>query len=249
MDGTNKSTKKEGETPRKQKQENKRREEKQGYICEENEELLTPQETCVRYNICPRTVTNWLSRGKIRFTRTPGGHKRYICRKNIPLTNTPITTGRYICYARVSSNAQRQDLERQVEYLRDRYPQHEIITDIGSGINFKRKGFNTILDSAIKGNVKEIVVTYRDRLCRFGFEFVENIISKYSTGKVVVLNRQETSPEQELVDDLISIVTVFSSRIYGSRSHSVKNKIKEIISKEKETNSNIENIENEIISN
>jgi hypothetical protein len=102
-----------------------------------------------------------------------------------------------------------------------------IIKDIGSGLNFKRKGFNSILDFAIKGDIQEVVVTHKDRLCRFGFELIERIITEYSNGKIVVLNQEKTSPEKELVDDLISIVTVFSSRLYGLRSHSIKKQIKE----------------------
>jgi hypothetical protein len=94
------------------------------------------------------------------------------------------------------------------------------------GINFKRKGFNTILDSAIRGDIEKVVVTYRDRLCRFGFELIQKIITTQSNGKIVVLNNKETTPEQELVTDLISIITVFSARLYGLRSHQVKNRIK-----------------------
>jgi predicted site-specific integrase-resolvase len=130
-------------------------------------------------------------------------------------------------YCRVSTPSQKEDLERQVEYLRNKYPDFKIIKDIGSGINFKRKGFNSIINSAIKGNLKTLVVTHRDRLCRFGFELIERIIKEFSNGEIMVLNSEKTSPEKELVDDLISIVTVFSSRIYGLRSHSLKKKIKE----------------------
>lgn len=231
----------------KEKRETSRKQE-QEYICNENEELLTSKQTCERFNVCQRTLTRWINKGTIKFTRTKGGHKRYICRKIIsePRTLTFRETGRYICYARVSSASQKKDLERQIEYLRNKYPKHEIIRDIGSGINFKRKGFNSILDSAIEGNVREIVVTYKDRLCRFGFEFFERIISTYSKGEIVVLNQQETSPEKELVDDLISIITVFSSRIHGLRSCKIKKQIKENTSKErrKTQNDKIENVSN-----
>jgi predicted site-specific integrase-resolvase len=120
-------------------------------------------------------------------------------------------------------------LERQVEYFRCKYPDYEIVKDIGSGLNFKRKGFNTILDSAIKGDIGEVVVTHKDRLCRFGFELVLRIIES-TNGKILVLDKEETSPEKELVNDILSIITVFSSRLYGLRSHSIKNKIREATS-------------------
>jgi predicted site-specific integrase-resolvase len=112
------------------------------------------------------------------------------------------------------------------------YPEHEIVSDIGSGINFKRKGLLSILDSAIKGDIEEIVVTHRDRLCRFGFELIERVITSGSQGKIVVLNQRKTSPQQELVDDLVSIITVFSSRLYGLRSHQIAKQIKQITKEE-----------------
>ena len=134
--------------------------------------------------------------------------------------------GRKICYCRVSTPSQKEDLERQVEYFQAEFPNHEIIKDTGSGLNFKRKGFNAILDSAIRGDISEVVVTHKDRLCRFGFELIERVIAS-GNGKILVLNQEKTSPEKELVDDLLSIITVFSARLYGLRSHQLKRKIKE----------------------
>ena len=151
------------------------------------------------------------------------------------------TTKRNICYCRVSTSSQKEDLERQVEFFRCKYPNHEIIKDIGSGLNFKRKGFNSILDFAFKGDIGEVVVTHKDRLCRFGFELVLRIIES-TNGKILVLDKEETSPEKELVNDILSIITVFSSRLYGLRSHAIKNKIREA------TSSCSENTENKTIS-
>ncbi len=191
--------------------------------------LLKPREVCKLYNIKPRTLLNWSYDGKIKFTRNLAGHRRYI----IEDSEQP-KVQRKICYCRVSTASQKEDLERQINFFRIEYPGYEIVTDIGSGINFKRKGFNTILDLAIDGDVKEIVVTHKDRLCRFGFELIERIIQERSNGVIVVLNKTETSPEQELTRDLISIITVFSSRLYGLRS----NKIKKIIAESKELQNN-----------
>jgi len=97
------------------------------------------------------------------------------------------------------------------------------------------------LDAAIKGNIGEIVVTHKDRLCRFGFELFERILSQCSNGKIVVLNHTETSPQEELINDLLSIITVFSSRLYGLRSHFIKKQIRDTI-KEK-CQSQAQNIE------
>ena len=192
----------------------------------EDNELLRPEQVCHLLKICTRTLFEWEKKGKIQCARTKGGHRRVLYSSIKPfLSNSKEIPRRKICYGRVSTSGQKEDLERQVAFFRDRYPNHEIITDIGSGINFIRKGFKALLEASNKGHIQEIVVTHRDRLCRFGFELVEWIVQSRSNGTVLVLDKKETSPEQELVGDLISIVTVFSSRLYGLRSHQLKNKI------------------------
>jgi excisionase family DNA binding protein len=179
------------------------------------DELLTPGEASKLLNVTIRTLLNWDYRGKINCLRTEGGHRRFLKSDLLSIVHKkqPDVNGRKICYCRVSSSSQKEDLER--------------------------KGFTTILDDSLKGNISEIVVTHKDRLCRFGFELVERIISQTSNGKIVVLNRQKTSPEEELTNDLISIITVFSSRLYGLRSHSVKKGIISAIENSK--NKNISN--------
>ena len=198
-----------------------------------NEEYLRPEEVAKLLKVTTRTLVNWDKTGKVKSVRTDGGHRRFI-KSSLPGQKPKENTGRNICYCRVSSPGQKKDLETQVEFFKNRYPDYEIIKDLGSGLNFKRKGFNSILDSTVNGDIREVVVTHRDRLCRFGFEIVERIISEHSKGKIVVLDQTETSPEKELVDDLLSIVTVFSSRLYGLRSHSIKKKIKFEASKNSE---------------
>ena len=138
------------------------------------------------------------------------------------------------CYARVSTRGQSDDLTRQAQLLSSRFPSYILIKDIGSGINFKRKGFKTLLDYALKGHIGEIVVTHKDRLCRFGFELFESILSRCSNGKIVVLNRRDLSPTEELTSDLLTIITVFASRLYGLRSHQVKTKINNLLQQERE---------------
>jgi len=199
-----------------------------------NEEYLRPDEVCKLLKVTTRTLINWDKTGKVKCIRTDGGHRRFI-KSSLPIKQSEKKEGRKICYCRVSTHGQKKDLETQVDFFRDRYPDHEIIKDLGSGINFKRKGFVSILDSAVQGDIAEVVVTHKDRLCRFGFELVERIIETHSKGKIVVLNKKETSPEKELVDDLLSIVTVFSSRLYGLRSHTIKKKIKDEASKNPQT--------------
>jgi predicted site-specific integrase-resolvase len=129
-----------------------------------------------------------------------------------------------ICYARVSSAHQKPDLERQVEDLHKAYPEHEIVQDIGSGLNWKRPGFKALLERVLGGNVDEVVVAHRDRLCRFAFELVEQIFQHYKV-KLVVLNAY-ASPESELSDDLLAITTVFVAKHNGQRSAANRKKRK-----------------------
>jgi excisionase family DNA binding protein len=199
-----------------------------------DEEYLRPEEVCKLLKVTTRTLINWDKTGKVKCVRTDGGHRRFI-KSSLPISQPAKKEGRKICYCRVSSHGQKNDLESQVEFFQSRYPEYEIIKDIGSGINFKRKGFVSILDSAVQGDISEIVVTHKDRLCRFGFELIERIITTQCKGKIVVLDKEETSPEKELVDDLISIITVFSSRLYGLRSHTVQKKIRDQASKNHQT--------------
>jgi len=192
-------------------------------------EYIRPEDACRILKITNRILYNWDSKGLLKSVKTKGGHRRYMRTDVLEKAGKKEESnpGRNICYCRVSTRGQKEDLERQIEFFRCKYPNHEIISDYGSGINFKRKGFNSILDSSIKGNINEIVVTHRDRLCRFGFELIERIITQGGKGKIVVLNKKETSPQEELVGDLISIITVFSSRLYGLRSNSIKRQIRQ----------------------
>ena len=125
---------------------------------------------------------------------------------------------RYVLYARVSGRGQFSELERQSANLQSRYPDGELISDIGSGLNFKRKGFKTILDRYLSGDKLCVVVAHKDRLARFGFELIRHIV-EYNSGSVVVLSDDKSSPENELVKDIIAITTVFSARIHGLRKY------------------------------
>lgn len=208
-----------------------------------DEQLCLPSEACKVLGITTRTLYNWSHSGKIESVKTAGGHGRYRWSDVYALKNGSKTQDkqdksrqssspkilrqrRCICYCRVSSYSQKSDLDRQVEFFRASFPTHEIIRDIGSGLNSKRKGFLSLLDASITGDIQEIVVTHKDRLCRFDFELFERIVTKFSNGRILVLDRTETSPEQELVNDLLAIVTVFSARLHGLRSHSIARKIK-----------------------
>ena len=167
----------------------------------------------------PNTIRRWADDGTIPSFRTKGGHRRvciddYTKEPNAAPAEERVT----ICYCRVSSPKQRDDLARQVEYMRERYPDAEIVRDIGSGINFKRKGLRAILERAMRGTIVTLVVAYRDRLARFGSEIIEFVV-RNSGGELVVLNEVSLSPEQELSTDLLTILHVFSCRLHGLRKY------------------------------
>ena len=137
-----------------------------------------------------------------------------------------------ICYCRVSSKKQKEDLKRQEKYMIEKCgPGYEIITDIGSGLNFRREGLKRIINLAIKGEIEELVITYKDRLARFGYELIEDLITEQSNGKVTILNKnEEETPTEELTKDIISIMNVYVAKVNGLRKYT--NKIKEEIHKE-----------------
>jgi predicted site-specific integrase-resolvase len=119
----------------------------------------------------------------------------------------------------VSTLGQKSDLIHQVELMREKYPEYEIIQDIASGLNFNRPGLNKIIKMALNKEVSELVVMYKDRLARFGFELIETIIRESSGGKIIIVNNNDDSPEEELTKDLVSIINVFSSKLNGLRKY------------------------------
>lgn len=167
------------------------------------------------YGVHITTLRRWADTGKVDSIRTPGNTRLF----KAP-TETPGETPRKsrITYIRVSSPKQKDDLERQRSFMAARFPEHEIVSDIGSGINWSRKGFLSILDRALKGDIEEVVVASRDRLCRFSFELVHWMLQR-SGARLLVLESQDQSPEQELSDDLMSIVQVFCCRRNGKRRY------------------------------
>ena len=141
-------------------------------------------------------------------------------------------TKKVIGYCRVSSHKQKDDLARQIEnvktYMIAKGYQFDVITDIGSGINYNKKGLNQLIDLITNSEVEKIVILYKDRLLRFGFEIIENLCSKYGT-TIEIIDNTEKIEEQELVEDLIQIVTVFSCRLQGKRANKAKKMIKELL--------------------
>lgn len=186
-----------------------------------NEHLYTPKQLSKLFGVTTETLIQWEKEGKVDAQRTPGGHRRYIVRIPVPVKpalHEDERKQRFI-YARVSSSKQRADLERQVEFLQSQFPNHELIQDVGSGINFRRRGLITLLDLVLGGRVQEVVVAHRDRLTRFGFELFEHLFDRFGVTLKVLSDSGDCEPVQELAKDLFSIVTVFTARYYGSRAY------------------------------
>ena len=154
-----------------------------------------PKEAAQVIGVSIQTLRVWDKAGEIPTRRTVGNTRLYDISAYVesePQKN--LTT---ICYCRVSSSKQKSDLLRQIEYVTNKYPNGEVIKDVGSGINFKRKGLNNILERAMSGEQLEVVVAYKDRLARFGYDLIERVINR-SGGRVVVLNEVSLSPTEEL---------------------------------------------------
>ncbi|MGD1805985.1 IS607 family transposase [Dapis sp. BLCC M126] len=168
----------------------------------------------------PNTLRKYGDEGKIKIIKNEAGQRLYDTKSYIMGATRAAT----ICYCRVSSAKQKDDLKRQIEFMQNRYPESEIIKDIGSGLNFKRKGLRTILDRILQGDKLQIIVACRDRLTRFGFELIQYLVEQ-NGGEIVVLDQTIHCPESEMVTDILSIIHVFSCRIHGLRKY--KQKIKE----------------------
>lgn len=188
-------------------------------------EYISPARARHYLNVTSETLRSWDNQGKIRTIRTPSGFRNYSMddiKKIIGSNVVKYSIKRRICYCRVSSKKQSDDLERQEEYMKEKFPNHEIISDIGSGLNWKRIGLKSILEQSMLGNVEEVVVAHRDRLCRFGFELVEFIFEKNKTRLFVVDTDGEKSSNAELAEDIISIIHIYSCRAMGKRKYRKK---------------------------
>lgn len=160
------------------------------------------------------TLRRYADEGRIQVIRTASGQRRY----DVDAYLGESTDAALVCYCRVSSPKQREDLDRQIAFMRDRYPNAEIVSDVGGGLNFKRRGLVSLLERLHRGDKLQIVVAHRDRLARFGFELIA-WLAEQNGGRVVVLGQQEYSPEQELTQDILAILHTFSCRLHGLRRY------------------------------
>jgi predicted site-specific integrase-resolvase len=210
---------------------------------------VTIREASIITGINPQTLRKLGDENKIKCYKTLSGQRKFdksylekMCNNNNDDDQINKNKKQNFIYARVSSKKQHDDLIRQTEFIRTKqqqYASYISITDIASGINFNRKGLTTILESALQGTIGEVVIAHRDRLCRFGFDLIKLIIEKQG-GKITVIDDERNkSTEQELSEDLLSIIHIYSCRQMGKRSYKIKNEnIKNNASSKPTTKSN-----------
>lgn len=183
--------------------------------------------------VTAQTLRNWDKEGKLKPSYTKSNGYRYYSEEVILSYTQERKTKKdvnVVLYARVSSKKQQDELERQIsnlkEYAKDKYEKYEVISDIGSGINYEKPGLKKLIEMINKKQVDVIVVLYKDRLLRYGFELVE-YFAKLNNVKIEVLDKIDKSQDQELVEDLVQIITVFSCKLQGKR----KKKTKQLLQK------------------
>ena len=194
-------------------------------------EYVGGQEASRILGVHQRTLYIWEDKKLIDTIRTPGGKRMYNVNKyindnkeNLKMNgnndNININNKQNICYIRVSSISQKDDLERQRQVMVKKYPSYEIIEDIGSGLNLNKRGIKKIIKLGIEGKINELVIAYKDRLTRFGYELIEEIIKDYSKGKIIVINEtKKLKPEEELVSDVMALMNVYVAKMNGLRKY------------------------------
>jgi predicted site-specific integrase-resolvase len=187
-----------------------------------------------------RTLQRWDNLGILKPANySPGGRKLYSHEQYLNYINQPIISEeqkKSVIYCRVSSFNQKSDLNSQVKFVEQYCTDNqihvdELYSDIGSGLNYKRKNLVKLINNITRGEVDKVIIAHKDRLVRFGFEIIEELCKENGV-ELIIINEEKLSPQEEMVTDLMSIIHVFSSRLYGLRTY--KNKIKDII----ETKSN-----------
>lgn len=184
-------------------------------------------------DVNPQTLRNWDKEGKLKpaYVNPDTGY-RYYSEEQLQEQLGKIAEEKIVLgYCRVSSKKQQADLERQVQnmktYLLAQGKPFKIVTDIGSGIHYNKKGLNEVIDLVMDKKVSKIVVLYKDRLVRFGYELIKNICDKNNVS-IEIIDHNEKSEQEEVVEDLVQIITVFSSKLQGKRSKKTKELIKEL---------------------
>ena len=196
--------------------------------------LLSIKQAANQLGVSVSTLRRWDETGVLVAQRTPKGHRRYDLSKINPnLTRNKVEQQRKtIAYARVSSHEQKPDLQRQIEilelYCSAQGWSFEVISDLGSGMNYHKKGLKRLLDDILDNKIDRLVLTHKDRLLRFGAELVFALCEARQVEVVIINQGENLSFEEELAQDVLEIITVFSTRLYGSPSKKNKKLIEAV---------------------
>ncbi len=188
-----------------------------------------PKEFAEIIGVSVKTLQRWDRDGILKTYRTSKDRRYYTDKQYAEYTGKKeLNSGKTVIYARVSGNNQKDDLNNQIEFLKQ-YANakgiivDEVLEDIGSGLNYNRKKWNQLIERCIKDEITSVIIAHKDRFIRFGYEWFERFLQSTGT-EIIVVNNEKMSPEEEIINDLISIIHLFSCRIYGLRKY--KNKIK-----------------------
>ena len=194
-----------------------------------------PKEFAELLNVSVLTLQRWDNAGKLKAFRTPTNRRYYTYEQYQKYMGITTLNKKTVIYTRVSTSNQKDALKNQVEFLKQYVNGKGIIVDTviedyGSGLNYNRKQWNKLIDECMTNEIGTIIITHKDRFVRFGFDWFEKFLNKFGV-KFIIVNNESLSPQEELVQDIISILHVFSCRIYGLRKY--EKKIKEDIEVEK----------------
>jgi len=179
--------------------------------------MLKPKEVCQKLGISYRTLQSYVKKGYVKPVVLESGKWRFR-EEDVEKLMGIVKKRKAVLYARVSSNTQKDDLVNQVKYLEENVEDYDqVITDVGSSLNMKRRGFIKLLRMILNNEVSKVIIAYPDRLVRFGFEIVEEVCRAHNC-ELVVLNKEDKTPEQESIEDLISILVSFSEKLQGMGS-------------------------------
>lgn len=195
-------------------------------------ELISIGKFAKQIGVSLATLRRMQESGELMPAHISKGGTRYYSTEQLKLFNNQNNTNKIVIgYCRVSTPSQKDDLETQVanvkSYMIAKGYQFEIIKDVGSGINYKKNGLKELIDKVNNNEVSKIVILYKDRLVRFGFELIE-YMCEINNVEIEIIDNTEYSKEEELTDDLIQIITVFANRLYGQRSKKTKKLIDEV---------------------
>jgi excisionase family DNA binding protein len=194
-------------------------------MIEYSTESLSIGKTASLLGVSVVTLRRWNKLGKLNSFRTFGNHRRFHINDILDIIN-PSLNKLHVAYARVSSHDQKKDLETQCKRLELIIKENEhkmLISDLGSGLNYNKNGLKKLINLITSQQVHTLYLTHKDRLLRFGSELIFSLCKKFGTKVVIVDAVQTTTFEQELVQDVIELMTVFSAKLYGKRSHRNKN--------------------------